>query len=138
MGMQPQGQQLEDPLKAPKQKRRMSDKRWLIAIIALVLIAGGAIFWLKDTQGPVYAILPIVIFTVLGIVVSLFQWLFPMSSGGSGQPMAVIHPSALSQLAQAAQVASQPPPQIIVHVPAIDPSPPQHVAQTGPLDKATY
>ena len=133
MGMQEQGQQLEDPLKASKQRKRGGDKRWLVAIIALVLIAGGAIFWLKDTQGSVYAILPIVIFTVLGIVVSLFQWLFPMS-GGSSQPMAVLHPSALSQLAQ---VASQPPPQIIVQVPAVDSSS-QHAAQTGPLDKATY
>ena len=138
MGTQPQGQQLEDPLKAPQQKRRVSDKRWLIAIIALVLVAGGAIFWLKDTQGSVYAILPIVIFSVLGIVVSLFQWLFPVSSGGSSQPVAVIHPSSLSQLVQAAQVAPQPPQQIIVHVPVADPPPSQHAAQTGPLDKATY
>ena len=140
MGMQPQGQQLEDPLKAPKQKKRMSDKRWLIAMIALVLIAGGAIFWLKDTQGSVYTILPIVIFTVLGIVVSLFQWLFPVSSSGSNQPTPLIHPSVLSQLAQAIQIAPQPPQQIIVHVPAVavDPSPPQSTAQTGPLDKATY
>lgn len=136
MGMQEQGQQFEDPLKVSKQRKRGGDKRWLVAIIALVLIAGGAIFWLKDTQGSAYAILPIVIFTVLGIVVSLFQWLFPMS-GGSSQPVAVLHPSTLSQLAQAAQVASQQPQQIIVQVPAIDP-PPQHAAQTGPLDKATY
>ena len=138
MGMQQQGQQLEDPLKAQKQKKRLNDKRWLIAIIALVLIAGGAIFWLRDTQGSVYTILPIVIFTVLGIVVSLFQWLFPVSSGASSQPMAVIHPSLLTQLMQSAQVAPQAPPQIIVHVPSVDPPPPQHAAQTGPLDKASY
>ncbi len=136
--MQQQGQQLEDPLKAQKQKKRVNDKRWLIAITALVLIAGGAVFWLRDTQGSVYAILPIVIFTVLGIVVSLFQWLFPVSSGGSSQPMTVIHPSLLSQLIQPAQVVPQPPQQIIVHVPSVDPPPSQHVAQSGPLDKATY
>src|SRR5579872_6295671 len=78
MGMQQQGQQFDDPLKAKQQKKRASDKRWLIAIIALVLIAGGAIIWLRGTQGSVYAILPIVIFTVLGVVVALFQWLFPV------------------------------------------------------------
>lgn len=136
MGMQQQGQQLEDPLKSPKQKKRVNDKRWLIAITALVLIAGGAIFWLRDTQGSVFAILPIVIFTVLGVLVSLFQWLFPVSSGGSSQPMTVLHPSTLSQLMQSA--ATQPPQQIIVHVPAVDPPLPQYTAQTGPLDKATY
>src|SRR5579872_6329886 len=123
MGMQQQGQQFDDPLKAKQQKKRASDKRWLIAIISLVLIAGGAIFWLRDTQGSVYAILPIVIFTVLGVLVSLFQWLFPMSSSSSSQSMPVIHPSVLSQLMQSAQV-TPPPPQVIVHVPAIDPPSP--------------
>ncbi len=141
MGMQQQGQQLEDPLNAQKQKKRVKDRRWLIAGIALVLIAGGAIFWLRDTQGSVYTILPIIIFTVLGVLVSLLQWLFPVSSGGSSSPMAVIHPSTLSQLiqsVQSAQVVPQPQPQIIVHVPAVDPPPPQHAAQSGPLEKATY
>lgn len=136
MGMQQQGQQLDDPLKTKQQKKRINDKRWLIAIIALVLIAGGAIFWLRDTQGSVYAILPIVIFTVLGILVSLFQWLFPVSSGSSNQPF--IHPSMLSQLMQSTQAVTQPPPQIIVHVPSVDPPSPQHPAQTGPLDRVSY
>ena len=137
MGMQQQGQQLDDPLKAKQQKKRMNDKRWLIAIIAIVLIAGGAIFWLKDTQGSVYAILPIVIFTVLGILVSLLQWLFPVSSGSSSQ---AIHPSVLSQLMQTVQAVPQPTPQIIEHVQPVDlPSlPPQHPAQSGPLDKVSY
>ena len=138
MGMQQQGQQLEDQLIAKKQKKHSKDRRWLVALTALVLIAGGAVFWLRDTQGSVYTILPIVIFTVLGVLVSLFQWLFPVSSGGSSQPVTVIHPSLLSQLMQPAQVASQPPPQIIVHVPAVDLPPPQHATQSGPLDKATY
>lgn len=130
MGMQ-QGQQFDDPLKTKQQKRRINDRRWLIAIIALALIAAAAIFWLKDTQGSVYAILPTVIFAVLAILVGLLQWLVPFSSGSSNQ---AIHPSLLSQLLQPAQAVPQPP----QNVPPVDPSPPQHPAQTGPLDKATY
>src|SRR5260370_7272639 len=91
MGMQQQGQQLDDPLKSQKRKKQTNSTRWLIAIIALVLIAGGAIFWLRDSQGSVYAILPIVIFTVLGVLVSLFQCLFPLSSHTSNQPVTTIH-----------------------------------------------
>ncbi len=140
MGMQQQGQQLDDPLKSQKRKKQTNGTRWLIAIIALVLIAGGAIFWLRDTQGSVYAILPIVIFTVLGVLVSLFQWLFPVSSNTSDQPVTIIHPSMLSQLMQPAQTVPQQPPQIIVHLPPVDPppSPSPLQVQTGPLDRASY
>jgi tetratricopeptide (TPR) repeat protein len=91
------GQQPDDPLKSQKRKRQIVRTRWLIAIIALLLIAGGTIFWLVDTQGSLYAILPIIIFTVLGVLIGLFQWLFPVSSSPSDRPMLVIHPSLLSE-----------------------------------------
>src|SRR5690242_18956116 len=49
--------------------------------------------------------------------------------------MAVIHPSQLSQLAQAAQSACQPPSRSNVQVPVVNPPPAQHAQQTGPLDE---
>lgn len=122
-----QEQRLDDPLKPAQAKRRVREIRWLIAMIALLLIAGGTIFWLVDTQGSLYSILPIIIFTVLGVVIGLFQWLFPV---GSASPVQHVMQPAL-----AAQGAVLSPPQIIVHVPA-----PEHTqpSETKQLDIISY
>lgn len=90
-------QQLDDPVPSQQRKRRLARTRWLIAITALLVIAGGTIFWLVDRQSSLYAILPIIIFTVLSVIIGLFQWLFPVSSNVPDQPTFVIHPSLLSQ-----------------------------------------
>ena len=130
METQQQGQQLDDSQRHDQQRKRQLRTRWIIAGIALLLIAGGTIFWLVDTQGSLYAILPIVIFTVLSVVIGLFQWLFPVSSN------APVHPAGQPSLAaQAATPSVGQLPQIIVHVPAPDYV---HPPQTGPLEKAVY
>ncbi len=59
--------------------------RWVIVIITFILIAVGAIIWVANSNGPWISILPIIIFTALGVVISLFQWLFPVSSS-AGAP----------------------------------------------------
>lgn len=97
MTTQQQSQGLNDPLPSQKRERQFGRTRWLIAIIAMIVIAGGTIFWLVDTQTSLFAILPVIIFTVLSVVIGLFQWLFPVSSNGPDQPTLVIHPSMLSQ-----------------------------------------
>jgi tetratricopeptide (TPR) repeat protein len=124
-----QQQQLDNRFSHTPPKRGMHRTRWLIAIIALLLIAGGAIFWLVDTQGSLYAYLPVIIFTVLGVVIGLFQWLFPVGSGAAGphgQP---------ALLPLGAGVAAAPMPQIIVHMPA-----PEHAdaPQAGQREKTSY
>ncbi len=104
--------------------------RWAIALIALLLIAGGTVFWIEHPQSSLNAILPIIIFTVLGVVISLFQWLFPVGSNAPAHPSSM-HPAFAAQGA--------PMPQIIVHVPPhlhapADDAPPR----SGPLSKASY
>ncbi|HEV2582781.1 MAG TPA: NB-ARC domain-containing protein, partial [Ktedonobacteraceae bacterium] len=126
-----QEQRIDDPLKDKQTRLRIHRMRWLIALVALALIVGGTIFWLVDTQGSLYTILPVIIFTVLGVVIGLFQWLFPVGSGAAmlqGQ-------SATMQPALAPQGAAAPPPQIIVHMPVPEHTHPSH---TGQLDKITY
>ncbi|HVB76170.1 MAG TPA: tetratricopeptide repeat protein [Ktedonobacteraceae bacterium] len=149
MATRQQGQQLEDPLQSEKQKKQATRLRWLIAVVALILISGVAIFWLKETHGSVYTILPIIIFTVLSAVIGLCQWLFPISSNTPAQSITVIHPSLLSELFHSTASAAQTP-QIVESAESAAPAasaesaaPPeahhyQQAIQSGPLDKATY
>jgi hypothetical protein len=60
--------------------------RWLIVLVVLALIIVGAILWVEDSQGPWINVLPVVIITVLGVVIALFQWLFPVSSDAQNHP----------------------------------------------------
>ena len=94
METQQQGQQLDDSQRHAQQRKRQLRTRWIIAGIALLLIAAGTIFWLMNTQGSFYAILPIVIFTVLSVVIGLFQWLFPVSSNAPAHPAGQAPPPA--------------------------------------------
>src|SRR5579883_1051462 len=47
----------------------------------------GSILWLLESQGPWITLLPVVLFTVLGVIIALFQWLFPVSSDSSPAPV---------------------------------------------------
>lgn len=68
-------------MNAQQQKRRkISWGRWIIVVIALLVILASTILWIAENQGPWINILPLVIFTVLGVIIALFQWLFPISS----------------------------------------------------------
>jgi fatty acid desaturase len=98
MATQQQGQQLESSQKREHNRRRPPWKRWLIASIIFVLIAIGTVIWIVTDQGSLTAILPIVIFTVLGVLIGLFQWLFPVSSGSTEHTGINIHPSLIAQL----------------------------------------
>lgn len=60
--------------------KRSHRTRWLIASVALLLVALGASIWILAYRSTFTAILPLVIFTVLGVLLALFQWLFPFSS----------------------------------------------------------
>jgi tetratricopeptide (TPR) repeat protein len=128
MATQQQGQQHEHKHKRPLWPR------WLIASIIIILIIAGIVIWVVTSQGSVTTILPIVIFTVLGVVIGLFQWLFPVSSNASDHASTTIHPSLIPQLSTATPSLSTIP-QIIVHVPPADYTYPP---QSGPLDKAAY
>src|SRR6266700_2824404 len=100
--------------------KRSSWPRWLIASVILLFTLVGIIIWILTSRNAFTAILPLVIFTVLGVLIALFQWLFPVSSGVSEHPSA--HQHALQE------------PPIIVHVPATQP-----LLEPIPLpDKASY
>ena len=56
--------------------------RLILAIIALLLLSSGAIIWILNIQdiirGPWSSVLA-VLFALLGLIIALFQWLFPFS-----------------------------------------------------------
>lgn len=94
--------------------------RWLIASVILLIMIVGIIIWILTSRNTITAILPLVIFTVLGVLIALFQWLFPVSS-------------SVSEHLSAHQHALQVPP-IIVHVPTTQP-----LHEPTPLpDKTSY
>jgi fatty acid desaturase len=93
MTTQQPGQQSDKSRMESQKRTQLHRIRWIIVIIVLILIAAGTVIWLLTLQGTWITILPLVIFTILGIIIALFQWLFPVSSNTSEHPSTIIHPS---------------------------------------------
>jgi tetratricopeptide (TPR) repeat protein len=117
-------QQQEQASGKARQRRQLRARRFLILGIALLFLLGGAALWILNSQGLVrgsWSSTLLIIFTVLGVVVGLVQWLFPISSPPPQQ--------------HADTAAVLPTPHIIVQVPqASSPSPPQPAMK----EKAAY
>src|SRR5437773_12286953 len=86
---------------AQRGRRRFLWRRWLIIVVVLLLIITGGVFWVFYSGGEWFTVLPVVLFTALGIVVALFQWLFPVSSdphdqkGPHSNPLPATHAPTL-------------------------------------------
>src|SRR5947209_10989990 len=104
-----------------KERKQLQERRLIIISIAILLLVGGTIIWILNSQGIIqgsWSSILLIIFTVFGIIIGLFQWLYPISSSSS-------QPSQQSQLSQSSQSSqphpitaeAQPLPQIIVHMP---------------------
>ena len=105
--MTTQQQEQQPDLPQKHRSKRSSWRRWLIASIILLLMVVGIIIWILTSRNAFTAILPIVIFTVLGVLIALFQWLFPVSSSVSEHPSTHQHTHEVLP--------------IIVHVPTTEP-----------------
>src|SRR5258708_23484418 len=134
MPTQQQGQQLDDSQQQDHKGKQSARIRWLIASIVLVLIVAGTVIWVVTDQASLIAILPIVIFTALGVVIGLFQWLFPISSSTTEHHHILYHPSLTPQVSIATSPGTMTP-ENIVHVPPTDHT---HPTRSGPLDKPAY
>src|SRR5216683_1259253 len=77
MAQSEQVQHSSDSQGQGKRPRHRPWVRWVVLIAVLLLIAFGAIAWVESSQGSWFSILPVLIFTVLGVVFGLLQWLFP-------------------------------------------------------------
>lgn len=120
-------QQQKQQVVKQAERRHLQDLRILIASIAVLFLIGGAVLWILSSQGilqgPLSNVL-LIIFTMLGVLIGLFQWLFPV---GGAAPL---------QHIPAAPV-STPTPQVIVHLPpTLTPS--QQSSQAPTVEKATY
>ena len=124
MAQQEQAQHPGDSQGQDKRRKRRPWVRWVVLITTLLLIAFGAIDWVEISQGSWFSVLPILIFTILGVIFGLLQWLFPISAGSHEHHTV---PSLMPHLSPTpAPVA--PLPQIIVHVPTTQPLPPALMA----------
>lgn len=115
--------QQQEQVTKTKERKQLQEKRFIIAIIAILFLMSGATLWILNAQGVIqgsWSNILLIIFTVLGVVIGLFQWLFPVASTPSHQSIAT--PPTL------------PTPQIIVHVPQTPPAP----SQPSTVEKATY
>ena len=69
--------------------RHLQELRVLIASIAVLFLIVGAVLWILSSQGilqgPLSNIL-LIIFTVLGVLIGLFQWLFPIDNENTLPP----------------------------------------------------
>ncbi len=130
MAQSEQVQHSSDSQGQGKRPRHRPWVRWVVLIAVLLLIAFGAIAWVESSQGSWFSILPVLIFTVLGVVFGLLQWLFPISAGLQE------HYTVSSLMPHASPTPAPVPamPQIIVHVPTTQPLPPALMAP----DKAAF
>jgi len=118
-------QQQQKPQTTKRAERRhLQERRILIASIAALFLIGGAVLWILSSQGilqgTLSGLLPI-IFTVMGVFIGLFQWLFPVPAGP---------PQQLPD-------TPAPTPQIIVHIPPT-PASPEPISSTPTVVKTTY
>ena len=134
MAAQQPGQQTDKSRRENQQRTQLHKIRWIIVIIVLILVAAGTVIWLLTLQGTWITIVPLVIFTILGIIIALFQWLFPVSSNTSDHASTTIQSTLIPQLSSATPSLSTMP-EIHVHVPPTDHT---HPPQSGPLEKRAY
>src|SRR3989440_518411 len=109
-----------------RERKQLQERRFIIVSTAILLLVGATILWILNSQGIIrgsWSGILLIIFTVTGIIIGLFQWLYPISS-----------PLPPQTQPNAAAVAATPAPQIIVHVPPTAPAPSLPV----PGERATY
>jgi hypothetical protein len=133
MAAQQPGQQKDQSLRVNQQRFQLHKLRWIIVIIVLILVAAGTVIWLLTLRGTWITIVPLVI-TVIGVIIALFQWLFPFSSNTSDHSSTTIPSSLVPQLSTATPSLSTMP-EIHVHIPPADHT---HPPQSGPLEKRAY
>src|SRR5260370_31764455 len=76
-------EQQEQAATKARQRKQLRERRFRLLGIALRSLLGGATLWILNSQGIVrgsWSSALLIVFTVLGVVVGLFQWLFPITS----------------------------------------------------------
>lgn len=104
--------------KKARERKRLIERRILIASTAVLFLGAAVVLWIANAGS--WSNDFSIIFIFIGVLIALFQWLFPVSSGPA-------HPAPLPQTAQEAGAVSTLPP-IVLHLPQSLPVP---VAQSS-------
>src|SRR5260370_21774944 len=79
MPVQKQKQQAGEAEILVQKSKRLLGRRLLILTVVLVIIIIAAILWIHYSGPTWYNILPAIILTGLGLLIALFQWIFPFT-----------------------------------------------------------
>ena len=66
-----------------RERKQLQERRFIIVSITILLLVGATILWILNSQGIIrgsWSGILLIIFTVAGIIIGLFQWLYPISS----------------------------------------------------------
>lgn len=107
-----------------QKRRRLIEKRIVIATVAILFLVAAATLWILNSQGIIqgsWSNILLIIFTFTGVLVGLFQWLFPISNNSpapahSNPAVNTLQPSVLANSA-----THSPLPPIIVQMPTTGP-----------------
>ncbi len=116
-------------MKTPKSSsKKLPWGRVLAVALLSLLIITGTVIWIIVKNGPWLTILPIA-FTVLGVFITLFQWLFPVSPASESAGVREKPTSSPPVLVQT-ETPTPLQPQIVFQVPSVE--------QTPLVNKPTY
>jgi tetratricopeptide (TPR) repeat protein len=115
--------------KKARERKKLIERRVLIASVVILFLGAAVVLWIANAGSWSNAFS--ILFIFIGVLITLFQWLFPVSSGA-----APAHPASLPQAAGGVGTASALQP-IVLHFPTVPPAP---VAQssTDADEKGSY
>jgi tetratricopeptide (TPR) repeat protein len=124
--------------KKPSAQKQLIERRILIASGAILLLGIAVVLWILNSQGIIHGSWSnalSIIFTFLGVLIGLFQWLFPVQSGEpSGE---AVHSFFLPQSIEQAQASSGQQP-VLFQLHQLATEAPARPASTYREEKASY
>lgn len=111
-----------------KARKQLIERRVLIVILAVLFLGAAAVLWIFNAGSWSNDLSIIFVFT--GVLIGLFQWLFPVTSPASGQPVPPVEAASASPAR-----TTMPLPPIIVQMHPADVAPAPVVPQE---EKANY
>jgi len=90
-----------------KARKQLVERRVLIVIVAVFFLGAAAVLWIFNVGS--WSNDLSIIFVLTGVLIGLFQWLFPLGAPSPGQPIAPVEVVAASQLSPPASLSTRHP-----------------------------
>lgn len=116
-------------------RKQLSERRVLIICVAVLFLGAAVVLWIVNAGS--WSNILSIIFTFTGVLVGLFQWLFPVSTSSEGRPQNVPAQHALVLQPTGGAGSSPALPPIVLHLPLTTPTPVDSSA-TDAVEKVVY